>query len=785
MEEKDRSIFERLKDVVGAYVFHDPNSQAATAFDRAKKKKTVDDRSFSMFMESAEAGHPFSCFTVGSCYERGESVDKDLGKAYEWYRKAATGGDVNAWLALGRMFDTGTYVDRDPDQAVMWLSRAADKGHPIAMIGMGKKCARGESVDKDPAKALDYFKKAYELDQGIGAYVLGEAIGDGIGCKKDYTRAVELFQEAHDNHFSLGTFNLGMMLEMGLGCEKDEKRGFELIKQAADEGVADAMYRIAFHYREGTSGAARSEETAFGYFKKAADKDFPPACVETGLCYENGVGTKVNKEEAFRYYEKGAKAGLHTAIVCLAVCYRAGIGCEVDENKCRELLEKAVSIGNTRGYYLLGKILMEEDPYDERAMNLLKVSARSGFARAALYLGGFYVQRSDEGPDQEKAGHYYRLAARQGDTTAKFELAEILNTEENKEKPDVQKEVRELYRESADHGHPLAAYKLARMYRSGEMRDTSEERDTTAVDEKRALHYMCIAASGGIPEAAREIAERSFWGDGLQINNKSACALYRLAGEDLLSPALTAKYAYTRIVTLATWLYQNIGLHTASLLPAIKKERERIAEDEKCKEMLGILNELYSQGVPDARIFLTVIRALVLGSDLSSEEEKQDLAFIGSLLPSREKSYVEGLLAAMLHPDTPKMAIDIFLAARKEYDLSNVNMILGNLYLSLARAGRRARSVDVPVVSDDKGTNWVSKKYNTEEDYLRSAREKFLEANQNGETDSKAMYDYCCDRIRSIGRKRLCMIFGSIAALSAVLLLLIYVMGRGNLPGFF
>ena len=117
------------------------------------------------------------------------------------------------------------------------------------------------------------------------------------------------------------------------------------------------------------------------------------------------------------------------------------------------------------------------------------------------------------------------------------------------------------------------------------------------------------------------------------------------------------------------------------------------------------------------------------------------------------------------------MAIDIFLAARKEYDLSNVNMILGNLYLSLARAGRRARSVDVPVVSDDKGTNWVSKKYNTEEDYLRS--------------DSKAMYDYCCDRIRSIGRKRLCMIFGSIAAVSAVLLLLIYVMGRGNLPGFF
>ena len=33
MEEKERNFYDRFKDVVSAYVFHDPNAQAATAMD--------------------------------------------------------------------------------------------------------------------------------------------------------------------------------------------------------------------------------------------------------------------------------------------------------------------------------------------------------------------------------------------------------------------------------------------------------------------------------------------------------------------------------------------------------------------------------------------------------------------------------------------------------------------------------------------------------------------------------------------------------------------------------
>ena len=81
MDDKERNFYDKIKDAVSAYVLHDPNAQAAAAFDREKRMKSVDDKTLSMFRESAEAGHPFSCFNLGRCYETGSGVEKDLEQA--------------------------------------------------------------------------------------------------------------------------------------------------------------------------------------------------------------------------------------------------------------------------------------------------------------------------------------------------------------------------------------------------------------------------------------------------------------------------------------------------------------------------------------------------------------------------------------------------------------------------------------------------------------------------------------------------------------------------------
>ena len=51
----------------------------------------------------------------------------------------------------------------------------------------------------------------------------------------------------------------------------------------------------------------------------------------------------------------------------------------------------------------------------------------------------------------------------------------------------------------------------------------------------------------------------------------------------------------------------------------------------------------------------------------------------------------------------------------------------------------------MPVISVS-GPSWIQKRKNTKMDYMRTAKELFLQAYKNGETSSPAMYNYCCEK---------------------------------------
>lgn len=770
MDDNKRNFYDRFKDSVIAYVFHDPNAQAQTAFDRARKANDVDEKTFQLFKESAEAGHPFACFSVGLCYERGEGgVEKDYEKAYDWYRKAATSGDVNAWVALAKMFDKGLYVDKDPKEAAMWLERAAAKDHTLALVGMGQKYSTGDGVEKDHKRALEMFEKAHEKDQKLGSYVLGEAIGDGIGCEKNYEKSYELFVEAHENGFVPATFNVGMMKEMGLGCEKDEKAGFELIKQAADEDFPDAMYRTAFHYWDGTAPTGKDEKLAFQYYKKAADQDFAPACVETGICYENGAGVEKNPEEAFNYYAKGAKLGHHAAFVCLAVCYVAGIGCEPNREKARGLLEVAVKLGNSRAYHLLARMLMEEDPYDERAINLEMVAANNGFARSALFLGGYFLYHTELDPDKTRAKYYFRRAYQEGNLDAAFELADMMDTEENRDNAEIQKEIRELYKESADKGnHPLAAYRYAIILRNEEGNPVDQSENAYS-----AIHYMLIAAHGSVPEAAEEIAERMFWGNKVPVNLRRACGFYNYSGDELGKDELTARGAFARVLAECRAQYKRIGLRDKrGKQISLFEEGEEIPEQEKVQESFDKLTELAEAGNEIAGIFLPLAKVLMSGSDLSSKEDQERVKYVMDLPEERTNNYVKGILIAYLYPERTQEAIEILQKANNDLSADNVNCVLGNLYYTLAYSGHKARKLDVLVTTANttpKGENvivfpdkqaklkqemsrrnlakMVKKTRKSKKDFLETAKEYYQHGYVSHEIENNEMFTRCYKRI--------------------------------------
>jgi TPR repeat protein len=60
---------------------------------------------FENFVKAADQGHGFAHHMIAVAYMTGEGVEKDIGKAIEWFEKAAEYGLQGAMYALGMLYD--------------------------------------------------------------------------------------------------------------------------------------------------------------------------------------------------------------------------------------------------------------------------------------------------------------------------------------------------------------------------------------------------------------------------------------------------------------------------------------------------------------------------------------------------------------------------------------------------------------------------------------------------------------------------------------------------------
>ena len=103
------------------------NNQGAEAYNAEDYAKAVE-----LFRKAADMGLKEAQNWLGSCYENGEGVPKDLTKAAEWYRKSAEQGHATAQFNLGYAYQEGLGVPKDKAQAYKWYRKAADQGHEMA-----------------------------------------------------------------------------------------------------------------------------------------------------------------------------------------------------------------------------------------------------------------------------------------------------------------------------------------------------------------------------------------------------------------------------------------------------------------------------------------------------------------------------------------------------------------------------------------------------------------------------------------------------------------------------
>lgn len=78
--------------------------------------------------QSAKAGHPAAQFYLGTRYQRGLGVERDLTHAFILFKAAADQGLSAAQLNVGRMYADGVGVKRDESLARKYFEKAASNG---------------------------------------------------------------------------------------------------------------------------------------------------------------------------------------------------------------------------------------------------------------------------------------------------------------------------------------------------------------------------------------------------------------------------------------------------------------------------------------------------------------------------------------------------------------------------------------------------------------------------------------------------------------------------------
>jgi len=83
---------------------------------------------YRFYVAAAECGNADAMANVANCYANGIGIDKDLNKAFEYYKQSAEQGNRLGMSNLGGWcYLWGNGVERDVDKAVYWLAKAADE----------------------------------------------------------------------------------------------------------------------------------------------------------------------------------------------------------------------------------------------------------------------------------------------------------------------------------------------------------------------------------------------------------------------------------------------------------------------------------------------------------------------------------------------------------------------------------------------------------------------------------------------------------------------------------
>ena len=146
--------------------------------------------------EAALAGDPAAAYEVAVRFADGRLIAANNEEAAHWFERAAKRGLAPAQFRLGTLYEKGLGVRKDLVAARDLYRAAADKGHGKAMHNLAVLYAEGVDGAADYRTAAQWFRKA--ADHGIvdSQYNLAILYARGVGVEQNFAEAYKWFDLA-------------------------------------------------------------------------------------------------------------------------------------------------------------------------------------------------------------------------------------------------------------------------------------------------------------------------------------------------------------------------------------------------------------------------------------------------------------------------------------------------------------------------------------------------------------------------------------------------------------
>ena len=227
--------------------------------------------------EAAAQGNPTAQYNLGILMNQGYGEDSGTKTASEWIELAATQGYVPAQNKLAQLYQHGLWgVEKDIGKAVEWYTKAASSNwrgnsYPLAQYNLATMYYYGQGVTQDLKAAAELFGDATSQDFPSAQYFIGLMYHNGEGLAKNFKAAIDWYTKASKRGSAPAQFALAKMYDKGEGVPRYSEKAVRFAFKAAQQGYAAAQYYLGQVFENGLDEVPQDNLEAYYWYSLAAN----------------------------------------------------------------------------------------------------------------------------------------------------------------------------------------------------------------------------------------------------------------------------------------------------------------------------------------------------------------------------------------------------------------------------------------------------------------------------------------------------------------------------------